>query len=182
MLRLALRYISRRISSRAGLFVWAWRSASPSVVAIDIANESASRAFTLSSESIVGRATHQIVGGPNGFDSELCTRDCGWSWAFKLSAPVVTEFVRVGGSEGALRLLGVDPMAEAPFRSYLADEDDEQVDYARPEPPHRRTGRGRDQRSAGADGWGWRWKDLNANQRRRALQPSARGRHLAAGR
>ena len=44
------------------------------VVAIDIANGSASRAFTLSSESLVGRATHQIVGGPNGINSALYTR------------------------------------------------------------------------------------------------------------
>jgi len=98
------------------------------VIAIDIANGSASRAFALSSESIIGRATHQIVGGPNGFDSTLYATlriDLG----IKRSAPVVSEFVRVSGSDRALRLLGVDPLVEAPFRPYLAGEA-ERVDFA----------------------------------------------------
>ena len=41
----------------------------------------------------------------------------------------MTEFARIAGGDQALRLLGVDPLAEAPFRSYLADEA-EQIDYA----------------------------------------------------
>ncbi|MCS7198684.1 MAG: hypothetical protein NZ930_08485, partial [Candidatus Bipolaricaulota bacterium] len=32
------------------------------VIAIDLANTSASRAFDLSTEAVAGRATHQIVG------------------------------------------------------------------------------------------------------------------------
>ena len=38
------------------------------VVGIDIANTSASRAFDLSTEAIVGRATHYISGGSQGVD------------------------------------------------------------------------------------------------------------------
>ena len=34
------------------------------VVAVDLANESARRAFTGFAESLTGRATHRIVGGP----------------------------------------------------------------------------------------------------------------------
>ena len=34
------------------------------VVSIDLANGSAKRAFTLSAETVAGRATHQILGGP----------------------------------------------------------------------------------------------------------------------
>ena len=34
------------------------------VVAVDLANASASRAFDLSTETVAGRATHEIVGGP----------------------------------------------------------------------------------------------------------------------
>jgi putative ABC transport system permease protein len=98
------------------------------VVAIDIANISASRAFTLSSESLVGRATHQIVGGPNGFASDLYLR-LRLELGIKRSAPIVTEFLRIAGDDQALRLLGVDPLAEPPFRSYLAGET-EQVDFA----------------------------------------------------
>ena len=125
--RLALRYISRRLF-QSGMFALGVALGVAVVVAIDIANASASRAFTLSSESLVGRATHQIIGGPNGFDSGL------YAWlrldlGYKLSAPVVTEFARVAGADQALRLLGVDPIAEPPFRDYLANEA-EQVDYA----------------------------------------------------
>ena len=97
------------------------------VIAIDIANESASRAFTLSSESLVGRATHQIVGGPNGFPSDLYAR-LRIELGIRSSAPALTEFVRVDGGDQALRLLGVDPLSEAPFRSYLGAEGDA-VDY-----------------------------------------------------
>ena len=34
------------------------------IVAIDLANASASQAFDLSTQAVAGRATHQIVGGP----------------------------------------------------------------------------------------------------------------------
>jgi len=127
IVRLALRYIGRRLF-QSGMFVLGVALGVAVVVAIDIANGSAGRAFTLSSESLVGRATHQIVGGPNGFDSRYYTRlriEAG----IKLSAPVVTEFLRVDGADQALRLLGVDPLVEGPFRSYLADENEE-VDFA----------------------------------------------------
>ncbi len=118
IVRLALRYISRRFFQSA-MFVLGVALGVGVVVAIDIANSSASRAFALSSESIVGRATHQVVGGPNGFPTEIYTR-LRLELGIKKSAPVVTEFARVTGGEQTLRLLGVDPLAEPPFRSYLA--------------------------------------------------------------
>ena len=118
IVRLALRYISRRFFQSA-MFVLGVALGVGVVVAIDIANSSASRAFSLSSESIVGRATHQIAGGPNGFSTGVYTR-LRLEQGIKQSAPVVTEFARVGGSGQTLRLLGVDPLAEPPFRSYLA--------------------------------------------------------------
>ncbi len=118
IVRLALRYISRRLFQSA-MFVLGVALGVGVVVAIDIANSSASRAFSLSSESIVGRATHQILGGPNGFPTEIYTR-LRLELGIRQSAPVVTEFVRVAGSDQTLRLLGVDPLAEPPFRSYLA--------------------------------------------------------------
>ena len=126
IIRLALRYISRRLFQSA-MFVLGVALGVGVVVAIDIANDSASRAFTLSSESLVGRATHQIVGGPNGFPSELYAR-LRIELGIEASAPVVTEFVRVQGSEQALRFLGVDPLVEAPFRPYLTGAGDA-VDY-----------------------------------------------------
>ena len=126
LIRLGLRYISRRLF-QSMLFVLGVALGVAVVIAIDIANASASRAFTLSSESIVGRASHQLVGGPNGFSSALYTR-LRLELGIKRSAPVVSELARISGSEQALRLLGVDPLVEAPFRPYLAGE--EETDFA----------------------------------------------------
>ncbi len=94
------------------------------VVSIDLANESASRAFDLSVESVAGRATHQITGGPAGLDEAVYTRlrREGIGRDIPL-APIVTDTVyspQLG--EQPFRLLGVDPLAEPPFRSYLAGE------------------------------------------------------------
>ena len=61
------------------------------VVAIDMANESASRAFNLSTEAVVGRATHEIVGGPAGIDDTVY-RDLRVTYAYRLSAPIVEGY------------------------------------------------------------------------------------------
>ena len=90
------------------------------MVAIDLANSAASRAFDLSTDAIAGRATHQIIGGPTGLDEALYTR-LRTAGAIRDAAPVVTDFVaspQLGGRP--IQLLGVDPFAETPFRSYLA--------------------------------------------------------------
>ena len=91
------------------------------VIAIDLANSAASQAFTLSARSVRGRATHTISGGPGGLPTALYTqlrREAG----LRAAAPVISESVRVDGlGERSLRLLGVDPFAEAPFRDYLAE-------------------------------------------------------------
>ncbi|MCY3575307.1 MAG: ABC transporter permease [Chloroflexi bacterium] len=122
ILRLSLRTISRRLFQSA-MCVLGVALGVAVVIAIDIANESASRAFTLSSESLVGRATHQIIGGPNGFDTALYTR-LRLELGIKTSAPVVSEYARVPGSDRPLRLLGIDPLAEQPFRNYLVGADE----------------------------------------------------------
>lgn len=117
ILRLGLRYISRRLFQSV-MFILGVALGVAVVIAIDIANGSASRAFALSTESVTGRATHQIVGGPGGMPSDLYTMvrlDLG----IRLSAPVISEFVRATTSDQPLRLLGVDPFAEQPFREYL---------------------------------------------------------------
>ncbi len=113
------------------------------IVAIDLANGSAQRAFELGTETVTGRATHQIDGGPSGLDAAIYTtlrRDLG----YRLSAPVVEEYVVATELDGQpLRLLGVDPFAEAPFRSYLGPDDDSRgpmPDYLRPLMVRPRTG------------------------------------------
>ncbi len=101
------------------------------IVAIDLANGSAERAFALGTETVTGRATHQIVGGPSGLDEAVYTalrREVG----YRQSAPVVEEYVTaIELDEQPMRLLGIDPFAEAPFRSYLgtAGQSDAPPDY-----------------------------------------------------
>ena len=41
------------------------------VFSIDLANESARRAFRISSQTVAGKATHRIVGGPSGLTESL---------------------------------------------------------------------------------------------------------------
>ncbi len=89
------------------------------VVSIDLTNSSARRAFAISTETIAGRATHQIIGGPNGIDEALYRRlrlDLG----VRESAPVVEGYAAAPDHPGlTLHILGVDPLAEGPFRPYL---------------------------------------------------------------
>lgn len=119
ILRLARRYISRRLLQSI-LFVVGVALGVAMVIAIDIANGSASRAFDLSTESITGKATHQIIGGPNGLPTELY-RQIRIDLGLRNTAPVVEHYVRAMDlGQQPMRLLGVDPFAEAPFRSYLA--------------------------------------------------------------
>jgi putative ABC transport system permease protein len=87
------------------------------VVAVDLANHSASRAFGLSLEAVSGRATHRIQSsGPGGLDEGLFTalRLAG----VRPSAPVVEGHVRVDGE--TVPLLGLEPFSEGPFRDHLA--------------------------------------------------------------
>ena len=89
------------------------------IIAIDLANGAAARAFDLGTETVTGRATHQITGGPSGLDEALYAsirRDAG----YRLSAPVVESYVLAEELDAQpMQLLGIDPFAEAPFRSYL---------------------------------------------------------------
>ncbi len=118
ILRLGRRYVSRRLFQSVLLVLGVALGVAVGV-AIDLANGSARRAFTLSAESIAGRATHQIVGGPSGLPSELY-RQVRVELGLRESAPIVESYVRaVSLDNRPLRLLGIDPFAEAPFRDYL---------------------------------------------------------------
>ncbi len=91
------------------------------MVAIDLANSAASRAFDLSTDTIAGRATHQVAGGPAGLDEAIYARLRGAGGI--TSAPVVTDYIsspQLGSRP--VQLLGIDPFAEQPFRSYLSTE------------------------------------------------------------
>ena len=94
-------------------------------VGIDVANASVRRAFALSSESVTGRTTHQIVGvlggGTEGLDESVYRALRG--------APdrprglALAPFVGGGGvpeeGGGVLQILGVDVFVEGPFRGLV---------------------------------------------------------------
>ena len=90
-------------------------------VSVDLANESTRRAFALATETVTGRATHQIVGGPSGVPEELY-RVLRLELGARPSAPVIAGDVAALDRPGhTFHVLGVDPFAEGPFRSYLGD-------------------------------------------------------------
>ena len=95
------------------------------VVSVDLANASARRAFSLSTEAVTGRTTHQILGGPEGLPDEVVRRlavDARLAGELPM-APVVEGFGMIPRKPGAatriIRILGVDPFSEQPFRPYL---------------------------------------------------------------
>ena len=89
------------------------------VTAIDLASQSALRAFELSSESVVGRTTHLVVGGPTGVPEELY-REIRSAPGVLQAAPVVEGIVSaLDYEQQPLRILGVDLFAETPFRDHL---------------------------------------------------------------
>jgi putative ABC transport system permease protein len=88
------------------------------VVSIDLANASAQRAFGISMEAVSGRATHQIVAGKAGLDESVYT-DLRVELGLESIAPVVEGSLAIVGQGRIVRVLGIDPFAEAPFRSRL---------------------------------------------------------------
>jgi putative ABC transport system permease protein len=117
LLRTGLRDLGRR-PLHTGLMVLGVTVGVAVVIAIDIANTASRRGFARSTEAVVGRATHQIVGGPSGLPQDLFRRLRVES-GVRPSAPVV-EGVAVGLDldRQPLRILGVDPLSEAPFRAH----------------------------------------------------------------
>jgi putative ABC transport system permease protein len=83
------------------------------IVAVELANQSARQAFLLSAESLTGKATHQIVAGAAGIAEDFY-RELRIERGVRLSAPVVEGLVQVDGE--TLLLVGIDPLAEQPFR------------------------------------------------------------------
>ena len=119
--RSSLRYLLRH-PWQFGLAVLGVALGVAVIVSIDLANASATRAFSLSSEAVSGRATHQVIGGPEGLPDDAFRRlvletDIP-------AAPVVEGYVFVPRQPGRpgrmLHLLGIDPFSEQPFRPYLA--------------------------------------------------------------
>lgn len=87
------------------------------VVSVDLSIASARRAFVLSNEAVLGTSTHRLQGGPTGIDERVYVRLRVQVPALQ-AAPIV-EGWGAGEDGAALRVLGIDPFAEAPFRPAL---------------------------------------------------------------
>jgi putative ABC transport system permease protein len=88
------------------------------IVAVDLANSSARKAFLMSMDAITGEATHQVIGGPNGVD-ETVYRNLRTREGLTKVAPVVEGTVNVDGIP--LQLLGIDLFAEQSMRSFTGE-------------------------------------------------------------
>lgn len=88
------------------------------VFSIDLANGSALHAFRIAAQTVSGKATHRIIGGPSGLEEALYTK-LRLQGKVRTSAPVVEGYALVPARPGlTLHILGIDPFAEAPFRNY----------------------------------------------------------------
>jgi putative ABC transport system permease protein len=83
------------------------------IVAVDLANASARKAFLLSMDAITGEATHQVIGGPLGVSEDIYT-DLRVRHGIRSIAPIIEGTVTVRGKE--VSLLGVDLFAEHAVR------------------------------------------------------------------
>jgi putative ABC transport system permease protein len=121
LVRIALRHLGRH-PWQVGLAVLGIALGVAVAVSIDLANQSARRAFSLATEAVTGRATHQIVGGPSGLPDDLY-RALKVDLGARLAAPVLSGDVAAADRPGrTFTVLGIDPFSEAPFRPYLGEE------------------------------------------------------------
>lgn len=90
--------------------------------AMQLSQSTAERAFDLGLQAVAGQATHTVTGGPEGLPvagyAALRARLGG-----RGVAPAVSAIVRVPGREQrtVLRMLGVDPFADADLRPWSSD-------------------------------------------------------------
>jgi len=82
------------------------------VVAVDLANASAQRAFELSMQAVGGRASHQLSGGPRGLPDDLFAR-LRIELGIRPATPVIEGVARVDGE--TLRLIGIEPFTARAF-------------------------------------------------------------------
>ena len=88
------------------------------VVSIDIANSSVEASFQKSTQSITGKATHQIIGTYQPLNQDIYTT-LKTKLGFEKSAPVIigkTEIKELDNKP--MRILGVDPFSEFQFRNF----------------------------------------------------------------
>jgi putative ABC transport system permease protein len=90
------------------------------VLSIDLAISSARTGFQISAETVAGRATHVVVSESGTLDESLI-RVLRVDLGLEAVAPVVEGYASSTEVPGrALRVLGIDPFSESPFRPWVA--------------------------------------------------------------
>ncbi len=100
-------------------------------VGVDVANDSARRAFAQSADIVLGETTHRLLpaGGdlPENIYTQLVTEQ-----GLQLAAPVIEAELRLAHAPGRrFTLLGIDPLAEGAFRGYAGFIPDADADFER---------------------------------------------------
>jgi len=91
-------------------------------VSLDLAIQSSREAFRISRETVTGRATHAVHGGATGLPDHL-PGQLAAELGIRSIAPVVEGYAtHIDHPDRVLRILGIDPFSEAPFRPLLAGE------------------------------------------------------------
>ena len=119
LLRLASRRFYRRHPVQAGLALLGIALGVAVVVGVEIANQSAERAFELSSQAVNGSATHRVVSTADMLDESVYVR-IKREFQVIHAAPVVEGSVRLDGFAGRLSLLGIDPLSRLVAGPWLA--------------------------------------------------------------
>ncbi|MBH98593.1 MAG: ABC transporter substrate-binding protein [Rhodospirillaceae bacterium] len=87
-------------------------------VGVDLANDSARRAFNVTASLINGSTTHQLVGTANDIPNSLY-RDLHLKYGVRFAAPVIEDGVRLASNtRRELTVLGIDPLKETEFRGF----------------------------------------------------------------
>jgi len=96
------------------------------MVGIDLANQNAIRSFRESVETVSGRATHQVVGGPAGVPDSVA------AWLMRqtgIEAAPILEYLALCREAGdqPVRVLAIDPLADTFFRDLAPLQEDEEM-------------------------------------------------------
>ena len=108
LLRSSLRYMSQHLGQTC-LTVLGIVLGVAIVVAVDLANSSAKKAFALSLQTISGNTSHQLRGGPDGVPENIYV-EFRRVLGIQSSAPMISDYVSV--QDNTYTLLGIDPIAE----------------------------------------------------------------------
>ncbi|MBN9418241.1 hypothetical protein ABS71_21815 [bacterium SCN 62-11] len=90
------------------------------IVAMDLAIRSCERGFSLSQDSLTGKASHWLVAGEAGLPESFYTQ-LRLERGLRPSAPVVEGYLSLKTGQ-SFRVLGIDPLAEGPFRGQWLDD------------------------------------------------------------